>query len=75
MHAIRHTQVMGEVLQLMTELGYIDGPPGHHYRCLTFLDDAVAALGEAVLAEYPARTGLQPTILPVSAADGAGALA
>jgi len=37
--------------------------------------DAVAALGEAVLAEYPARTGLQPTILPVSAADGAGALA
>jgi galactokinase len=36
--------------------------------------DAVAALGEAVLAEYPAKTGLQPTILPVSAADGAGAL-
>ena len=37
--------------------------------------DAVAALGEAVLAEYPARTGLQPTILAVSAADGAGAFA
>ncbi len=37
--------------------------------------DAVEALGEAVLAEYPARTGLQPTVLPVSAADGAGALA
>jgi galactokinase len=37
--------------------------------------DAVEALGEAVLSEYPARTGLQPTILPVSAADGAGALA
>ncbi|HTG41594.1 MAG TPA: galactokinase, partial [Methylomirabilota bacterium] len=36
--------------------------------------DAVEALGIAVLAEYPAKTGLQPTILPVSAADGAGAL-
>jgi galactokinase len=37
--------------------------------------DAVEALGKAVLAEYPARTGLQPMILPVSAADGAGVLA
>jgi galactokinase len=37
--------------------------------------DAVEALRDAVIAEYPARTGLQPMILPVSAADGAGALA
>jgi galactokinase len=37
--------------------------------------DAIEALGEAVLDEYPARTGLQPMILPVSAADGAGVLA
>jgi galactokinase len=37
--------------------------------------DAVAALSDAVLAEYPGRTGLAPVILPVSAADGAGVLA
>jgi galactokinase len=36
--------------------------------------DAVAALRDAVLAEYPARTGLQPMILTVRAADGAGIL-
>jgi galactokinase len=36
--------------------------------------DAVAALRDAVLASYPARTGLTPMILPVSAAKGAGAL-
>jgi NitT/TauT family transport system substrate-binding protein len=43
--AICRTDVMGEVLQLMIDLGYIDGPPAAHYRCLTFLDEAVAALG------------------------------
>lgn len=37
--------------------------------------DAVEALRDAVLAEYPGRTGLAPVILPVSAADGAGVLA
>lgn len=37
--------------------------------------DAADALRDAVLAHYPARTGLAPMILPVSAADGAGALA
>jgi galactokinase len=37
--------------------------------------DAVDALRDAVLVEYPARTGLTPMILPVSAADGAGSLA
>jgi galactokinase len=36
--------------------------------------DAVEALRDAVLAEYPTRTGLQPIILLVSAADGAGPL-
>jgi galactokinase len=36
--------------------------------------DAVEALRDAVIAEYPARTGLQPIILPVSAAAGAGPL-
>jgi len=44
MRAICRTDVMSELLQLMVELGYIDGPPSAHYRCLTFLDDAVAAL-------------------------------
>jgi len=44
-HAICYTDAMGDVLRLMAELGYIDAPPGPHYRCLTFLDDAVAALG------------------------------
>jgi NitT/TauT family transport system substrate-binding protein len=43
--AICRNEVMNDVLQLMTELGYIDRPPVDHYRCLTFLDDAVAALG------------------------------
>jgi len=42
--AICRTDVMSELLQLMVELGYLDGPPSSHYRCLTFLDDAVAAL-------------------------------
>jgi galactokinase len=37
--------------------------------------DAVEALRDAVLDAYPARTGLHPMILPVSAAGGAGALA
>jgi galactokinase len=37
--------------------------------------DAVAALTDAVLATYPVRTGLTPTILPVIPADGAGILA
>jgi galactokinase len=37
--------------------------------------DAVDALRAAVLATYPARTGLSPMILPVSAAAGAGILA
>jgi galactokinase len=36
--------------------------------------DAVGALRDAVLAEYPARTGLTPMILPVQAATGAGRL-
>lgn len=36
--------------------------------------EAVAALRDAVLATYPARTGLTPMILPVSPAKGAGAL-
>ena len=36
--------------------------------------DAVAALGDAVRERYPARTGLTPMILPVSPANGAGAL-
>jgi galactokinase len=36
---------------------------------------AVTALGEAVQARYPAMTGLVPTILPVTATDGAGRLA
>jgi galactokinase len=34
--------------------------------------DAVGALSEAILADYPARSGLSPTILRVTAADGAG---
>jgi galactokinase len=37
--------------------------------------DAVDALRDAVLATYPARTGLNPMILPVTAAEGAGVLA
>jgi galactokinase len=36
--------------------------------------DTVGALRDAVLAGYPARTGLSPTVLPVTAADGAGAI-
>jgi galactokinase len=36
--------------------------------------EAVGALRAAVLAEYPARTGLTPMILPVQAATGAGRL-
>ncbi len=36
--------------------------------------DAVEALAAAVESEYPARTGLTPTVLPVRAADGAGYL-
>jgi galactokinase len=35
---------------------------------------AVDALGEAVLASYPTRTGLTPRILPVTPAEGAGRL-
>jgi galactokinase len=37
--------------------------------------DAVGAFRDAVLAEYPARTGLQPTVIPVAAADGVGRIA
>jgi len=37
--------------------------------------DAVAALHDAVTARYPRMTGLVPTILPVTATDGAGRLA
>ena len=37
--------------------------------------DAVGALRDAVLATYPARTGLSPMILPVTAAEGAGIVA
>jgi galactokinase len=37
--------------------------------------DAVGALRDAVLADYPGRTGLDPMILPVSAAVGAGIVA
>jgi len=37
--------------------------------------DAVDALAAAVEADYPARTGLTPTMLRVGAADGAGYLA
>ncbi len=37
--------------------------------------DAVEALAAAVEADYPARTGLTPTVLRVDAADGAGYLA
>ncbi len=36
--------------------------------------DAVDALTAAVLADYPTRTGLEPVIMPVAAADGAGRL-
>jgi galactokinase len=36
--------------------------------------DAVEALRDAVLASYPSRTGLTPTIIPVAAADGAGVI-
>jgi galactokinase len=38
-------------------------------------DDAVEPLRAAVLAEYPGRTGLTPTVLEVRAADGARRLA
>jgi galactokinase len=34
--------------------------------------DAVAALRERIEREYPARTGLRPTVLAVDAVDGAG---
>jgi len=37
--------------------------------------DAVEALAAAVEAEYPARTGLTPTVLRVHAAEGAGYIA
>ena len=37
--------------------------------------DAVAALRDAVERDYPARTGLRPTVLPVRAAAGAGRVA
>ena len=37
--------------------------------------DAVAAFSVAVLDRYPARTGLQPMVIPVAAADGAGRMA
>ncbi len=37
--------------------------------------DAVAALRDAVFAEYPARTGLTPQVYEVQAADGVGRLA
>lgn len=42
--AICHTHAMQPVLQLMNDLGYIDGMP-ENYRDLTFLEDALAALG------------------------------
>jgi galactokinase len=34
--------------------------------------DAVDALRVAVERDYPARTGLTPTVMPVEAAEGAG---
>jgi galactokinase len=37
--------------------------------------DAVEALSEAVLRDYPGRTGLTPMVLPVAATAGAGRLA
>jgi galactokinase len=37
--------------------------------------DAVGAFRDAVLAEYPGRTGLEPTVIPVAAADGVGRIA
>jgi galactokinase len=37
--------------------------------------DAVGALSAAILADYPARTGLTPMILPVRTAPGAGRIA
>ena len=36
--------------------------------------DAVDALRDAVMTEYPSRTGLTPRVLPVAAVDGAGRL-
>ena len=36
--------------------------------------DAVDALRDAVMTEYPSRTGLTPRVLPVTAVDGAGRL-
>ena len=36
--------------------------------------DAVDALRDAVMTEYPDRTGLVPRVLPVTAVDGAGRL-
>lgn len=42
--AICHTHAMQPVLQLMNDLGYIEGMP-EHYRDLSFLEDALAALG------------------------------
>jgi galactokinase len=37
--------------------------------------DALVAFRDAVLAEYPGRTGLEPTVIPVAAADGVGRIA
>ena len=37
--------------------------------------EAVDRLGVAVLERYPARTGLQPMVIPVLAADGVGGVA
>jgi galactokinase len=36
--------------------------------------DAIEALRDAVVTDYPGRTGLTPMVLPVRAADGAGRL-
>jgi NitT/TauT family transport system substrate-binding protein len=43
--AIRNTEAMDSVLQLMADLGYIETAPAAHYRCLTFLDHAVSEVG------------------------------
>ena len=37
--------------------------------------DAVDALRDAILRDYPERTGLRPMVLPVAPADGAGVVA
>ena len=36
--------------------------------------DAVDALRDAVMTDYPHRTGVTPRVLPVTAVDGAGRL-